>query len=361
MYYFVLVIISILYLLTEKKNRARNRVFLSASFIVMLAVSTFRGYSVGGDLLNYIPLFDEIGKSSFESIFNGYTKYGYVFTCYIKAVSLISSNTTFILFAISLINLGFVFYFIRKHSCNYWLSLMIYISMAYYTNTFNSIRSSMALAVGMLAIHYLLENKNFKYLLLCIIAIEIHKTIFPVLFVYFLKKIKPSRILLVSAIAVSIILVNILNLDFFFNAIALYSDDYANMEASGSGYSMLALDIVLTLGAYFLLKDRIDTKSGLLINILCMATCIQAFAPVFSLTTRMALFFTVYIIVLLPDIIDNAFTPRSRKLARIVVVAVCLIYFQIFVMTPSMMYDDGVRSNSQRTIPYRFYWQTTSY
>lgn len=357
MYYLVLFLISTLFLFVNKNSPLQNKRYLNISFVLMLLISAFRGYTVGGDLYNYIPLFEEISRTDLNTLLADYTKYGIVFTCYVKFSSLISSDPTFILFTTSLINLGLVFYFIKKHSCNYWLSIFIYITMAYYTNTFNSVRSSMALAIGMLAVHYLLENKNWKYLLCCIIAIEIHKTILPILFIPLLKKIKPSWIILLIPIVASIFLAQILDLDMIANLLALYSDEYAQMESSGSGYSMLALDIVLTLFAYYCLRHRLNETNSLMINILCMATCIQAFAPVFSLTTRMALFFTVYIIVLLPEIAEKAFTPASRIIAKSVLTVACLVYFQIFVMTPSMMYEDGVESNTQRTIPYYFYWQ----
>lgn len=360
MYYIVLIVISILYLLADKRNRAKSDTFLFSAFIVLLLVSSIRGYNVGGDLSNYIPLFREISNSTFESIFQSYTKYGYIFTCYIKAASLISSDPTFLLFATSLINLAPVFFFIRAHSNNYWISLMIYICMAYYTNTFNSIRSSMALAIGLLAVHYLLENKNFRYFLLCLVAIEIHKTIFPILFIGILKKITPTWTVLITAIGGSVILSNMINIDFFFNAIALYSEDYAQMEASGAGYTMLLMDIILTFGIFYLLRGRLTTERSTLINILCMATCIQAFAPVFSLMTRIALFFTVQIIILLPMAIETAFTPASKVLVKSLMICICLLYFHMFVMSRNMIYEDGVRSNSQRTIPYSFYWQTTS-
>lgn len=228
--------------------------------------------------------------------------------------------------------------------------------MAYYTNTFNSVRSSMALGMGMLAVHYLLQNKNWKYLLVCLIAIEIHKSIFPVLFLYFLKNIKPTWTLLLGVIGFAVVLSQILNLEAIFNALILYNPDYTD-ELTGGGYSMLALDIALTFFIFYCVKHDLTPFNRLMVNIMCMATCIQAFAPIFSLMTRIALFFTVYIIIMLPKAIEEKFTPESRKIATTALLICCLLYFQVFIMTPSMVFEDGVVSNSQRTIPYTFCWQ----
>lgn len=343
------------------KSRRNIDIYFSWVFLLLLSISTLRGYVVGGDLLNYLPKFKEIADSPWSELFTRYDKYGFLFTLYIKCSSVISTNLTWYLFTTSLFNLSVPLFFIKKYCKIPWLGIFLYIALGYYTNTFNSVRSSMSLACGMIAIDFLIREKKSYAFLWSIIAIEIHKTIFPILLLLFLGKIKPTFWKLTIAISTSIIVANafglasIMDVLIFYKEMNNYSDSSLPMEMGGKGYNLLILDIIILYTCYFIQKRNPNRLNFFFIMILTMATCIQAATPLYSLLTRIAYFFTVYMIVLIPNTIVGGFTKESRKFCIAAVLAIALLYFKMFIMTPSDQF--AFKSNSQGTIPYYFFWE----
>ncbi len=352
MYYVVILLISILALLVTDKNA-----YLKSSFFILLLVSSLRGYEVGGDLVNYIPLFEEIGSHPYGDIFSDYTKYGWCFPLIIKTASLVSGNTSFILFVLSVINLSGVYNLIKRYSTNYWLSIFIYIAFAYYTNTFNSVRSSMALSFGLFAMDSLFRGKNLRFWLISLVAIEIHKTIFPILALPLLYKSKTDFWRLSFAIAFAFVVSRVLDGSVLNSIMVLYSTDYIGFDAEGEGFVLLALYVIFTFGLFFLYKKRMTDTYSMMIKCLCMGVCLQCFAPVASLVTRMTLIFIIYIIILIPNCITLSFARSSRALVAGVVSLLFFLYFSLYVMRPNVFYQDGSVSNSQKTIPYETVWQ----
>lgn len=358
--YWILVVLVLLgYFIHGKRQSNRYFIFILISLVF---ISTLRGEEVGGDLENYLPLFKEISKSWETALSND--KFGFLFKIFIKLSTLISSNTTWILFATSLVNIGIPLFFIKKHSKSILLSVFIYITMAYYTNTFNSIRSSMSLACGMLVVSYLLRENKRRAFLWALISVEIHKSMFPVFLLFFLIDIKPTFWKLTIPIVTSILVANVLGITPFFSILSYYyTSQYGDAlfermdltEFVGSGYKLLIMDIIILYICYFLMKNEMTKSDAFFLNMFCLATCLQAVAPLFSLVTRIALFFSVYVTVLLPNALSYVNKRGFSKLSTIALIIICLLYFKITVMTSR---DLGWRnSNSQCTIPYYFVWE----
>lgn len=353
MYYVVILLICILAFLMKDKNT-----YLKTSFFILLLVSSLRGYEVGGDLVNYIPLFEEIGSHPYGEIFTEYTKYGWCFPLIIKTASLVSGNTSFILFVMSVINLSGVYNLIKRYSTNYWLSIFIYIAFAYYTNTFNSVRSSVALSLGLFAMDSLLRGKKRWFWLLSLVAIEVHKTIFPILLLPLLSRFKPDFWRCFIAIALSFAVSHIADASLLNHIMVLYNDSYTGFDDVGKGYNLLALDVIFTFGLLFLCKKKMSDTYSVMINCLFVGTCLQCFAPLASLVTRMSFFFMIYIIILIPDCIGLSFKRSSQCLVTGVVSLLFFLYFSLCLMRPNVFYpEDGTWSNAQKTIPYKAVWQ----
>ena len=234
--------------------------------------------------------------------------------------------------------------------------------MAYYTNTFNSIRSSMSLACGLMVVDCLFDGKKKWAFLWALISVEIHKSMFPIFIVFFILKIKPTFWKLTIPVVASIFVANVVGLIPFVSILSAYYDDgmLSRMdlsEMSSKGYTLLAMDIAILYLSFYMMRKKMTKADGFFINLFLLATCLQAGAPMFSLITRMALFFSVYMTVLLPNALSYIKSKQFRTVCVSAMIIICLAYFKITVMTPR---DMGLRdSNSQCTIPYYFIWEKT--
>lgn len=360
-YYLVILLVSLpgIYV----KSKKQTDLYFIWVFLILFLVSAMRGHEVGGDLLRYLPVFDEVASSSFIDLFSDYDKYGLIFKLYIKISSLITNEPSWYLFTTSFYNLIIPLYFLKKYCKIPWLGVFLYITLAYYTNTFNSIRVSMSLACSMVGVSCLINNKPWRAFFIFLIALEIHKTIAPVFLLFVLKKITPSFWIIIIPIICSVAIARILETSGIMNLILLYNtmNNYNTAEVeilehgNSGGYGLLALYIFLTLGLYFIIRNKKQPLESFLLMTICLATCIQAMAPLYSFITRITSFFSIYLIVLIPNVIYKYFTKESRKYCICALLVPCMIYFKIFIMTPSD--DFEFRSNSQCTIPYYFFWE----
>ena len=351
-YYIIVIFLYLLGVLLYQKKY--NIIYIIFSFIVLLLISGLRGYTVGGDLEYYLPLFSEISNQTFEQLINSYDKYGFLFKFYFWIFSFINKNPTYFLICESALILFIALYFIYKSSDNLALSVFLYITLGYYTNSFNSIRSSFALVLAALGVLYIMYNKRIIAFIIFLIAFEIHKTILPVFILLFFKNYKLSLFKIITCIIVSYLLSTIIGISGFAPLILLYNEGYSKaIEFSGQGYSLLIMYIVITLISYLCIKDSKSNKNNLLLFLLLMATCLQTLAPVFSFATRISYFFSFYMIILIPNIIREKFKGINYKIVLLSLVVVSLVYFKITVMTPTTEYN----SNSQHTLPYYFFWE----
>lgn len=360
-YYYLIFFICFLYIFVNACNvKNKQKVFIVLSFSILILISGIRGYECGGDLQHYLSNYPIIGKRNFHDIFYDRVKYGYVFSSIYKIAYSIDESPTCLLFLTSIINLSFIAIFIKKYSCNPFFSVFIYVTMAFYTNTFNSVRSSMALGLGLVIMRYIIERNFIKFFIGYIVALEIHQTFFPFLFLYFIYNKQLSFRYIIISISICYIISQALSSFMGYIATLAYIYDpgaYEDIgEAYSGGYSLLALLSGMAVGFYWLLKKEncINKETQLFIHCMVMASCIQAFATYYTVLQRVAMFFYIVVIALFPITIKNIKTPFLRTCSYGITVLLFMIYFQIFVMTPSSKYGG---SNYQGTIPYKTYWE----
>ncbi|MBO0472990.1 transmembrane protein EpsG [Enterococcus sp. DIV0840] len=70
----------------------------------------------------------------------------------------------------------FILMSILRDSKNYWLSIIVLFGTGFFNYSMNIMRQSIAIAIFLFSIHYLLKRENKKYILCIIIAMLFHKT-----------------------------------------------------------------------------------------------------------------------------------------------------------------------------------------
>lgn len=360
LYYIILLFILSFYVTvyTSKLTNKRS-IYIVFSFLLLIAVSCLRADTVGGDLGHYIPNYTIIGKQDWIELFQHRNKYGYIYAIICKIAYTINESQLSYLIFTSLFNLLPIAYFIKKHSPRPWLSTYIYITMAFYTNTFNSVRSSMALALGVFMLHYISERKFWKFFLLYLIALEIHQTFFPFIILYPLCTRKISLYYIIGSISLSVVLAQILLRTNIFSIIAFVYDPgaYGNAAISetygGAGYSLLILLTVMTLFFYEINKNKMTMEIQLFLHCMTISSCIQAFAICAGVITRISMFFYIVMIILFPISLINIRNLKLRHCAYSICIILFLAYFKMTVMTVNPV----SKTNSQATLPYKTYWE----
>lgn len=355
-YYLLIFIVTLHFILRICKVKHSNDLFLKISFVVLMFVGAVRSTDVGGDLWHYLRAYDFFGERSWGYLFTHRSKYGYIFAALTKAAHSINPSPQSLLAVTNILALIPVYFFIKKFSNNYLMSLFLYISFGFYTNTFNSVRASLALGIGLFMMGLVIERKLWAFLLCFAAAVEIHLTfgLFALLYPLYWKKITVKY--LCVSIGTCFVLSQMASLWGRLAGMAMSYDEgaYSNITQSSGGYTLLALMIAITFVFYFVNRKSLEGESQLFMHCLTIACWVLCFATCFTVMTRIAMFFYIVMVVAFPLIINNLKNVDLRRLGVVMTYCMFLIYFILFVMQPLKEYDG---SNNQRTLPYTTYWE----
>lgn len=332
-------------------NNYKRGVYLFIIFFALIFVSCFRKDTVGGDLQNYIPLFESAKYSSWSEYLS-LPKYGFIFLIYNKLLCSIGDNYTVLLIGTSLFNLIAVAVFVKRYSLIPWLSIVMYICMGFYGRTFNSLRSSMALAILLYSIPFILERKFLKFLIVYICAFIVHKSVFPFFVAYFFARRRlPLKIMVPVA---AFLFVAASELSPLLNSIlVLYDPSYIGSETSGGGYAYFMILVAIAIFCNVFKNKYESPANALLFNMLVVGMCIQPFASQISYINRIVIFFTIALIIVIPN---SVATIKSKDL-RLLVESALLICFVAYFVNVDMRIDPATGTNNQAVIPYLFAWQ----
>lgn len=182
--------------------------------LLLICIATFKNEYTCPDTENYIISFgNAISPSQFLDIDNFYFEPGYVLLESI--ISYLGFNYTVLFFIMSSVSIsiyGFIFW---KYSPYPFLSLFIFMSIAYITQIVVIIRYGLASSIMLLALMNYIYGHNKRFLCLCIIATFFHYTslTFVLLFPFFFVKHKIKVVIFLVAIGGLLSLLNITILD----------------------------------------------------------------------------------------------------------------------------------------------------
>lgn len=187
MYYFLLLILTLQ--MFAKKLQFKNKIFFLKIWIsIFIILSTIR-WERGTDWKPYYENYTN-NNSFIEFMEAIHFDKGYQFLNY--GLKLIYSDYTFFLFFQSVV-IGIIYYYmLKKYSDNIFISLWLY--FVYYMGNLFFVRSTLALAIILLSINYIIKQKKKTFLLLVLLASSIHYSALIFLPAYFIfNKIEFSK------------------------------------------------------------------------------------------------------------------------------------------------------------------------
>lgn len=358
-FYFCFFIIYTLYAFIIYNNLQKDtdrKKLIIALFLPLFILSALRGETVGGDLKNYLPGFDDASKAdSFEHLmWTTNTEPGFKILNWI--ISVLSPTHRMFIIVTSIISLIGPAYLIYKYSKSPLFSSLLYFSLGFYTNTFNNVRQSVALSLCLFAIPLVVERKLLKFLIIVILAATIHYSAGIFIILYPLSKcINGIKSIIISLIAgfTLFYLLRISIRRIIINSIFVRYDPETIMNDSSGGWGLLFFYcIVLILEVIMYVKKKKNLSKDELyycnffIVLQVLAVLLQMYATMWTSMMRATLYFYIPIIVAVPFYL-NMFKKNNRVL--ITISAFCL---SLLFMRGVYSYNSETFSNSQGVIPY---------
>lgn len=328
-----------------KKNR--NTIICIICCTILWSIQAFRAYSVGTDLVGYIPLFSSSGYRGFDldSTEIGYSYFN-VFIC-----RYISQDPTVFLSFVSAALLIPVSIIFRNYSKIPALSYIILASFVIYIFSFSALRQAVAIGVTTLSYIFVEKKKLLPFLGLVFFASLFHASAVIFVIVYPLcnwinmttkKYILSCCIGGVLLFSLKSILNYIISLIFADNQeryMGYYEDNVA------AAYN-LAILIFLFFLSTFLVKNptKTDLNMRVIIFIGFWCQCLGLISPV---APRIGFYFFVFIGVVLANVVAEFSVIRQNRVLASIGLSLFMVWFFF------SRYTNGYLD----VIPYKFIWE----
>ena len=346
-------------------NDRRDKIYLLFTMGLFLVLSALRSEYVGNDTDNYIYLFNEVKFNGINTLTERY-EFGYLLMNDI--ISKISSNPQAILIVTSI----FIFIghskFIFKYSENKWLSVYMFFTLIYFGFSMSGIRQAIAIVILFVAYGYMIDNKKIKFLISVIVATMFHNTAILFIIAYPISKLKCNKktILLVTMFTIIFYfifpVISKLSMSVFPRFNYYLGSEYFNGQVRSS--SILNLIIFLSIFIFSscikynhresvnlsklnMSQDKIEKCRNSEMMLLLTSISIMFLSLKLNILDRVAMYFHIYCIIILP----NSINMIKNKNYRIVII-IGIIYF-LFIYSTTIKI---IRPEWQSIFPYTFYW-----
>lgn len=342
----------------------RKRVILRASILCLFLLMALKGPSVGKDIAGYKRVYEAMKYQTWDDYNLTWMEWGYEF---LMMVFTHIFKVPFQTFMVCIY--GFVYYsyyrFLKMYSQDYTTSIILYICFTFLSFDMSAVRTVIGVTICLFAIPYAQKDgiKNFlKFFLIVLIAAQIHKSAYVFFAVYFVIKIPFSQKSFVVYAGVPMALLMFRSQ--FYGIINTYFKSVEESSISlGGNLIVYIVSIVLTWFVWVYYKNhknnlvkleesRTDniancyfSDTGLAMRMIYVGIILQLFG-VGTVLTRMAQYFQVFILVLIPDNLMRL-DKRSRVIVKMLLYILAIAYFVRYTLIPDPL----------DIVPYDFFWQ----
>lgn len=337
----------------ENRNRKNYIIFVC---IILILQSALRHVAVGADTYAYYLKFEEIKLTSWQEIWENFRSV-YVlgegkdagYPLIQKVFQLFSEEYRIFLFFVAVIffsSLGYFIYTQTKHISDVFVAIAIYEVLFYSFFSITGLRQTLATAFTFWGLHFIRQRKLWQYTLLLICAAFIHKSVLLFYPFYFIARLnRPRQLLSASFVIFPFMFVfgrSVAGIMALLSAQDNYMG-YALSEANPTG----AVDFsIFLLGCGILgwialrnAKQR-DNDMPIIYNAISIAIIFTPLTWIDSSLMRIVQYFSIFILVFLPYVINNLF--RDYQTRTVVILVLTILFIMVIIM---------------RNVDYAFMWE----
>lgn len=323
------------------------------SYLTFLLLIFFIGMRTNVlDTSAYIGFFESLPSSIFE--LNSNTTYGFekgfvIFSVLVK--QFISSNSNVWLMIIALISGICVLIPLRKYSLNFGFSAFLFISTTSFSWMLNGMRQFICVTILFYFTNLILEKKTLKYIILVLILSTIHTSCLIAIPVYFIVQgyAWDKKNVFLAVIVVCILLftsnfVSTLNQLLVGTTYEGITSQFNNDD--GVSLIRVLVNSMPVIIAFVFRKriEKIDSKvMNLCINMSFVSSMLYVVGSVTSgiLVGRLPIYFSLYNIILLPNMIEYLIKPKQRIWIYILcgLLYILFFYYQMNIAWNGLIYE----------------------
>lgn len=252
--------------------------------------------------------------------------------------SMIGNRDVLYLTIIAALCIGCLVYTYRKYSCNFIVSMFLFIASADYIQwTYNGIRQFIPAAILFCCMGLLLKKKYLPLVIIILLLSSIHASaiiMLPMIFIVQGEAFNKKTILFIVAILIAVGFIDQFT-DIITNIMenTQYSGEVDQfLSAEGTSIPRVLVYSIPAIFSFFFLR-RIRQANNEIVN-LCSNMAIATFGlyllSAFSnglFLGRLPIYMSLYNYILLPWEIENIFTKQSVKIIYILMIAAYMVYY----------------------------------
>ena len=305
-YYVNLALIAVLgwLLCVRNPTNPKKIIYLAITFGYMWFIATFRE-GIGNDYQNYIAIFEEIRAANGLS---GLMELNYEpgFVLISKVMSLFVHSPVVMYGVYELLILLPIVWFIYRHCEDVWFSTWLFVTLTFFYTSMNFVRQSLACSVIVMGYDFLRKRKTLAFLLIVLLAMSMHKTVFIMIPVYFICHFPLNKKVGIFYGATTLFL-------FLFSSPILdFVTQFVFSEYRDTVYLKQGLDIIFLmlpavvfggcLSLYPVWKER-SGYAPILLNLMMYNCIIWLFLTRHFILERFSMYVYIFVLVAIPDAI----------------------------------------------------------
>lgn len=346
LFYFFILFLLLLFSIPRNGNNKRYKLFAFLSFCILLFFYTFRAYSVGWDTIPYVDIYTRVSQINVAEF---YMEPGWIYLN--KLLYGISHSPHMLFLGAGILGIGSFFFVAKRISYNFPLSVILYYTLCQWFNLMNQVRCQIAICICMISFYCFYKYKYKLSFLFIIIAFFIHNSsvvFIPFLiFVYYFKELT-GKVYALILIVVSALFVLF---DYIYEFLTLYFFASYATESSlirhtkgGNLKIFIFVFVIWLIISYIDHKYRNQSYSNMLMkengtniirlhNMLKIAIifsmCLQLISINNTMIARFANFFTIYLVILIPNTLVQISNPVERIIYKFVFMIITVTYMVI--------------------------------
>lgn len=321
-YILIIFLFTLLFFLV--RNMGKSRVKIEKIIILLLSILSGIRYSTGTDYFNYEKIYIDIKNG----ILRTDIEFGYYLLNLL--VSTLELHYNVVLFICSFIYLFGINNIIDRYigGKNKWISIFLWLStFNFYFFSLSIVRQSVSIYIFMFSLKYIQKKKIIKFIFCIFLGAFFHKSIILLIpFYYFANLKKKETVFIFMPFFIFILsrknfLIEILNK--IYPKVSIYIELFNKTDTS---YNSILLSIVyLIITYYFKKKNKCKQNdilySGVYAFLIIRIMVGSGYGLIFY---RMIQYFGIFIIILVPIILDNIYAKVIKTIGII-----SLVIFQI--------------------------------
>lgn len=330
-----IIIYLLLFLLSFKVKKDKWNYIDYIFLIIMICFSGFR-YGIGSDYHLYRRIY-EFSAYNLSRTPTNRTGIGFSYLCYF--FNKIGFSYQFFVFFISAITIICFYIFIKKKATTPGRAILAFISLGFYTSTFNTFRQMLSVGILLMAFIAFQNKKKIASLLLATCSFFFHSSsLYGILLYLIIYKFKDKKINFMIVYPIAIVIS--LFYEQIFSRIMVYFEQYSSYLTYESTHGIgtyLMVFFYLSITLFIILYNRkrilaVNKNNNYMINLLIVGDIIMLFQLKNWLFARLAVYSTIFVPILLSEYYDTVKLEKKKGLSMLFYL-VLLGYFIMYTMS----------------------------